>query len=163
MVDPDGGKHTYTYDAGGRLLTQQSPGGKKFTFVYDAVGQPTTLQLGQGGTQVSSFDALGRATTLVQLNAAGTPVMTVLDTYDAAGRKTVQKRDAVATTYTYDVDDRLTKQDTSGAVATFTMDTVGNVTVKHHQGLSPVTLSYDAANRLTTVQDGPTQIGRAHV
>jgi YD repeat-containing protein len=36
------------------------------------------------------------------------------------------------------------------------MDAVGNITKKEHQGLSPMTITYDAANRVTTIQNGPT-------
>jgi YD repeat-containing protein len=45
----------------------------------------------------------------------------------------------------------------TGAFATFTYDNAGNTTVKAHQGSNPMTFTYDAAYRMTTVQQGTTR------
>ncbi len=39
---------------------------------------------------------------------------------------------------------RLTGQEKSGQAATFMYDPAGNMTVKHHEGSNPLTMSYDA-------------------
>ena len=71
-----------------------------------------------------------------------------------AGRKTVQTKDGVSTTYSYDAADRLTGQLVAGATATFAYDGVGNTTLKHHQGGYPQTMSYDAAQQLIAKLEG---------
>lgn len=40
-----------------------------------------------------------------------------------------------------------------GLATTFVMDAVGNITVKHQQGSNPLTMAYDAADRLVTSLD----------
>jgi YD repeat-containing protein len=86
----------------------------------------------------------------------------MVDTWDAVGRKTVSLRDTERTTYTYDNADRLVSQTLAGALTSFTMDAVGNVTVKHQQGTNPLTMVYDAANRLMTIQSGGTRTTNAY-
>ncbi len=71
-----------------------------------------------------------------------------------AGNRTGPTRDGVLTTWTYDTAYRLMGQQTSGGWATFTYDGAGNMTFKAHHGSSPMTLSYDAANRITTIAQG---------
>jgi len=51
-----------------------------------AVGNLTTLSYGD--KSLMSYDALGWLITEVQQNTGGTPILTMVDTYDAAGRKT---------------------------------------------------------------------------
>ncbi len=53
---------------------------------------------------------------------------------------------------------RLTGQQTSGSAATFGYDTRGNMTTMWHQGSQPRTFMFDAANRILTLQDGPTLV-----
>jgi len=88
---------------------------------------------------------------------SGAGVVTIVDTYDAAGRKTKQVRNGAPTTYTYDNADRLTGQQVTGGWATFVMDSVGNILVKSQEGSQPMTMTYDAAQRLTTMQQRNTR------
>ena len=58
----------------------------------------------------------------------------------------------------YDAKDRLTGQSKAGAVTTFVLDSVGNLLTKWHQGQQPLTFTYDSAQRILTLQDGPTRV-----
>lgn len=62
------------------------------------------------------------------------------------------------TTYTYDNSGRLTGSNRAGALSTYVYDANGNLDVKHDAAKSPVTSTYDAANRIVTMQDGPTRV-----
>ncbi|MCE2939898.1 MAG: hypothetical protein ACK5ZK_02580 [Armatimonadota bacterium] len=101
------------------------------------------------GSYAYSYDAVGRATTLVE-SVSGANAVTIVDTYDAAGRKTKQVRNTTTTTYTYDNADRLTGQQVTGARATFVMDAVGNITVKSQEGTSPQTITRSSVARPLT-------------
>ncbi len=57
---------------------------------------------------------------------------------------------------------RLTGQQVTGGTATFAYDSRGNLTLKWHQGLDPMTFVHDAASRVTTLQDGPTRVTYAY-
>ncbi len=103
--------------------------------------------------RLTAYDALSRVVTQVE-RVGGSPILTIVDAYDSAGRKISQLRDAVLTSYTYDTADRLTGQQVAGAFATFTMDAVGNITVKSQQGSSPITMTYNAGSRLVTSVEG---------
>src|SRR5438034_465053 len=107
------------------------------------------------GVRKYQYDAAGRLTTQIELKTAtSAPILTMVDTYDAVGNRTGRIQDGVRTTWTYDNGDRLTAQQTSGGFATFTYDAVGNTLLKNQQGSSPMTFVYDAANRITTIQQG---------
>jgi YD repeat-containing protein len=123
------------------------------TSQYDANGRITTLALMLGGTMTYEYDSLGRVITQMEYNAGGSKVLTIVDTYDAAGRKTNQTVDGDVTTYVYDNANRLTSQQ-GGSYATFTMDEVGNILVKNQSGSNPMTFVYDAGSRITTMQQG---------
>jgi YD repeat-containing protein len=58
------------------------------------------------------------------------------------------------TSWTYDAKYRLVLQGGAIGVATFAMDSVDNVLVKWHQGTAPITMTVDAASRLTTSIQG---------
>ena len=106
-----------------------------------------------------SYDALGRLITEVQQNSGGTPILTIVDTYDAAGRKTKQIVDGVVTTFTYDNADRLLSQlRPGGKSVTYTLDTVSNLKTIKAEGAQPVAMSVNAQSPIVTLQDGPTRV-----
>jgi YD repeat-containing protein len=150
LIDPDGGRYTYTFDALNKQSALQNPHAEVFTAQYDADDRVATLASGSASQRRVQYDPTNRITTLIEATTAGVPIMTIIDTWDAGGRKSVSMRDGVATTYSYDSANRLTGQQTAGGVATFTMDAGGNELVKWHQGNPPLTMSYDAANRLVS-------------
>jgi YD repeat-containing protein len=159
LTDPDGGRITYTYDSLNRGATYQKPTNQLYTQQYDSDSRPTTLLMGLGTRELCQYDPVGRLTTLIQQKSDGTPILTVVDTYDAGGRKTVSTRDGVPATYSYDKASRLLGQDKAGQVATFSYDNTDNVLVKWHQGQAPISMSYDAANRRVTSFQGAATTG----
>jgi len=146
------GRHTYSYDALNRVASFVSTESRVYTFSYDADSRRTTVNYGTGD-RLTAYDALSRVVTQVE-RMGGSPILTIVDAYDSAGRKISQLRDAVLTSYTYDSADRLTGQQVAGAFATFTMDAVGNITVKSQEGSSPITMTYNAGSRLVTSVEG---------
>ncbi len=60
-------------------------------------------------------------------------------------------------TWIYDNKYLLTTQQATVAYATLTYDAIDNTLVKWHQGLTPLTMTYDAASRLTTSIQGIAQ------
>lgn len=159
MVDPAGGRYTSVYDSMDRQYTQTDPAGRLFTALYDSMGRNITFMMANSSQQLSSYDALSRLITLVEATAAGTPVNTIIDTYDPGGRKTKSTVNGVAFTYVNDAINRLTAQIAPSAYATFVYDSRGNTLVKWHQGTPQVTMSYDVASRLTTEIYGASTTG----
>ncbi len=156
MTDPNGDVTHYHYDAADRLTQQTLPAGERYTLQYDDTSNNTTM-LYAVGSQVCTFDGLGRVLTQIEYIGAN-PVSTIVDAYDAGGRKISQTRDGGTAQYVYDNKSQLTGQLKSGARATYSYDPNGNQLVKHHEGGSAMTMMYDAANRLTTAQDGATRV-----
>lgn len=75
-----------------------------------------------------SYDAVGCLITEVLQNSSFTSVLTVVDTYDAAGSETRQVSNATTTTFTYDDADRqLFQQRPGGKSVTYTMDASGKL------------------------------------
>lgn len=154
LTDPDAGAYSYAYDALNRVASMVVPAGHVYTGQYDAAGRNTTIQVGLGSTRQFGYDPVGRTTSVIELGAALAPIATLVDSYDGIGRKTTSNRDNTVTSYVYDNADRLTGQQLSGAYATFNYDAVGNVSVKWHQGTSPITMNYNAADQIVTSIQG---------
>ena len=152
LRDTSDGRHTYSYDALNRVASFVNSESRVYTFSYDADSRRTTVNYGTGD-RLTAYDALSRVVTQVE-RVGGSPILTIVDAYDSAGRKISQLRDAVLMSYTYDSADRLTGQQVAGAFATFTMDAVGNITVKSQEGSSPITMTYNAGSRLVTSVEG---------
>ena len=111
----------------------------------------TTFLSGNAAQTLRSYDPNGRVITLVEANGAGIPIMTIIDSYDPAGRKVTSSRQGVVTSYSYDSRDKLTGQVVANGYATFVNDPVGNVAVKWYQGSAPMTMTFDAASRMVTM------------
>jgi RHS repeat-associated protein len=157
LTEPDGYNYTFGYDELNRCIRLRDPNANVITLQYDTAGQRTTLLDSSGLTRAYAYDPAGRLTTQVDYNGA-TPIGTFIDTYNAAGIRTGRLQDGTAITWVYDNAYRLTEQQKSGQAATFLYDEVGNILKKHHEGSNPLTMSYDAANRLTTSLLGTTQL-----
>jgi len=100
-----------------------------------------------------------RLITEVQESPSGTPILTMVDTYDAAGRKTKQVKNSTTTTFTYDNADRLLSQQRPGGKSvTYTLDTVSNLKTIKAEGSQPVTMTVNAQSAVVTIQDGPTRV-----
>jgi YD repeat-containing protein len=157
LTELDGYNYTFGYDELNQCIRLRDPNANVITLQYDTAGQRTTLLDSSGLTRVYAYDLTGRLTTQIDYNGA-TPIGTFIDTYNAAGIRTGRLQDGTAITWTYDGIYRLIGQTKSGQRATFSYDAAGNLLVKAHEGSNPLTMSYDAANRLTTTILGVTQL-----
>jgi len=154
MVDPAGGRYTSVYDSMDRQYTQTDPAGRLFTALYDSMGRNITFMMANSSQQLSSYDALSRLITLVEATAAGTPVNTIIDTYDPVGNRIGRNQSGSIYTWTYDPNYRLLGQQNLGGYATFAYDSRYNTLLKWYQGQAPLTMSYDIASRITTSISG---------
>ena len=59
MIDPDGGRRTYTYDGASRLSSLVDPWGERTTFQYDALGRATLLEQANGTRATYTYDLAG--------------------------------------------------------------------------------------------------------
>ncbi|BBP54865.1 type IV secretion protein Rhs [Pseudomonas sp. St386] len=60
LIDPDGRRTEYAYDAHGQLLATYAPDGGEHRFTWSRLGQLTEEILPDGGRRCFSYDALGR-------------------------------------------------------------------------------------------------------
>ena len=126
---------TYQRDALARMLYEFNANQERLGFTYNPAGQLLTLTDGKTNTTRWNYDAEGRATNKV----------------DAANAEMFR--------YQYDPAGRLTNRWQAGNVATaYKFDAVGNLTNVAYAGgpvtTSPISLRYDALNRLINLQDG---------
>lgn len=133
--------YTYSWDANGRLLSQNGPlapvgtQDDTATFTYDAAGNMLTMR-----------NALGQITSYAGHDANGRP-------------GSMTDPNGVVTTFAYDLLGRIlgitVKHPTNPALdATTSMlyDPVGNVTQLALPGTAPLIMEYDAVNRLTVTR-----------
>lgn len=69
---------------------------------YDIDSRRTTLMLGNGSTRKYAYNPRGELTTQVELNASSTPVVTLIDTYDAVGNRLSRSVNGTVATWSYD-------------------------------------------------------------
>jgi len=136
VTDPLGHTTTYAYDVRNRLVAETGPsGGGTTTYAYNAASRLVSLTDPDGNTTSYGYDAANRVTTVT--DPLGHVTTT---TYDAAGNVTgVTDRDNRQVTYAYDPDNR--------EVAETWYPAGGGA------ALRTVTMAYDAAGRLTSIQD----------
>jgi RHS repeat-associated protein len=152
------GTTTYEYDALNRLHQVTQPGSLPVSYTYDAVGNRTRLTYPGGGRLDYTYNALNR---LATISSPDIPDISILFTYDPAGRL-LQMRDAANTavsTYTYDDGNRLLSivhADGNGLPAasfSYTYDAVGNRTQAVEMILGQtvtINYGYDDLYRLTS-------------
>lgn len=129
---------TYTYDTYGRVLTENGPR----TDVNDTttIAYYTCTTGGRCGRPQAATNALSHVTTY--------------NTYDAHGRSlTMTDPNGVATTRAYDLRGRLTSQTVGTSQTTFEYWPIGLVKKITLPDASYVQYTYDAAHRLTGVND----------
>jgi len=157
LIDTDGGYFTTTYDALDRVQTVVNPSNVKFTLQYDLDSRSTTIQTGNNSSRATQYDPVRQLTTVIQYQV-GSPIITIVDAYAGNGWKTshnvVTMASSLLTTYTNDAKGRLLGQQGASVYATFSYDAVDNTLVKWHQGTQPMSMSYDAASRITSMLQG---------
>jgi len=156
MIDPDGGRFTYVYDANGQLTSLINPQQDRTTFAYNAVGQRTVKLLANGTRASYSYDANGNTLQVSNLKSDNTTISSFDYQYDAINnRTTIAEADGSVTTYLYDAASQFVGEHRTGTNLyrnTFTYDSVQNRLVNNKNG-SRTTSTYDAANQLITSLD----------
>ncbi len=151
MIDPDGGRFSYSYDSLNRIKTVENPQAERTTFSYDANGR-RTLKLLANGTRASfTYDAASNITTLANLKSDSSIISEFDYQYDKAGNRTVSvEADGSRVTWSYDAKYQITEDYRTGTVPyrnTFMYDPAGNRLLKNESG-ARTTYSYDASNQL---------------
>ena len=100
------------------------------------------------------YDGHGNVILTIRRDVSGTKT-TLVDGYDSVGNRASRNQNGTTYDWTYDAANRLVSQTSSASArATFVYDAEGNTLVKHHQGSSPLTMTYDPASRLVTAVQG---------
>jgi RHS repeat-associated protein len=149
-TDPLGRTTTYTYNAGGDLVSTTTPGGRTTTSTYDAAHRLVSTTSPSGAVTSYTYDPAGRMLTVTDPTGAVTT-----NTYDAAGRLT-KTTDALgrSTTFHYDRADRLIwTRDAAGSITRTSYDGAGRVTTTTDALGAVTTYAYDAAGRVTGTTD----------
>jgi len=131
---------TYTYNANGQVLTVNGPRtdvADVTTYTYYPNNDPTP---GNRGMLESVTNALGHTTHITSYNAHGKP-LTIVDP------------NSLTTTLTYDPRQRLTSRTVGTEGTSYDYDDVGQLTKITLPDSSYLTYSYDAAHRLSGMQD----------
>ena len=158
------GTTTATLDTFGRETSLTTPMiANPFTFTYRADGQRATQGDPSGTTTTFTYDRLGRMTDkdVTDSNCTGSVCATLDWTYNRAGQRLTEAQDTMGTpgtdgtsTFTYDKAGRITGFD-SPLGGTSTHQAYGWQKVPNRDSLTigtgtPSTLTYDAADRMTT-------------
>ena len=155
VTDPLNHTTSYLFDALNRETVTIDALGNRTTSLFDAVGNLTSLTDAASNTTTFAFDADNRVTS--QTDALG---HTTTFAYNGVGLMTsTTDRDGRVMTFSYDADNRRTgatwynsDKTTVNNVVTYMFDAVGNMTsAANYKGA--YTLLYDAANRVTVVNE----------
>lgn len=151
MIDPDGGRFTYSYLPDGLISQVINPQLERTTFGYDLAGREIAKYLANFARASTTYDAANRVSRLANVRSDGTTICSFSYKYDnSINRIAVAEEGTDRVTWTYDNTYQLTREHRSGVHAydtTYVYDSVGNrlVTV---DGSSRVTSIYNAGNQL---------------
>ncbi len=156
MIDPDGGRFTYSYNNVQRLTQVINPEGERTSFLYDAAGRRMVKKIANGSRTSFTYDAAGQATEVAHLKSDNSVQASFSYQYDEVGNRTsMVESGGSRTTWSYDDKDQLTGEHRTGTNAyrhTFTYDNRGNRILKNLDG-QRTTSTYDAANQLKYSED----------
>lgn len=74
MIDSDGGRFTYVYDALHRISHLENPQNERTTYAYDADGRRTVKLLANGTRASFTYDDANNLTRLANLKSDGTTI-----------------------------------------------------------------------------------------
>ena len=176
MVNPEGLRLTYSYDAASQRKYLIEPEGARFTYVFDAIGRTSYVTNPQAQRATYSYDAASRVTgthfanttrasylydnanrllRVANLTSTNTTLSSFVYAYDGVGnRKHVVEVTGNRVTWLYDNTYQLTNEQRSGSNSyniTYTYDAAGNRLTQINGGVR-TSSTYDAANELTKTQ-----------
>jgi RHS repeat-associated protein len=128
----------WTYTTLGRMLTATDPNGKVSTYTYFSDTNP---DLGKRGNVATITNAVGHVTQITVYDTHGRPL-------------SITDPNGLVTTLTYDPRSRLASRQVGVELTAYVYDGVGQLTKVTLPDTSYVQYSYDAAHRLTQLNDG---------
>ena len=162
VVNPNGGRTTYTFDVLNRLLGEHDPLGNGSSYTYDENGNRIAVLDAEGHSTTWTYDFLNRIAQINYPETTGVPASTITFGYDAVGNRTSMTDTTGVTNYGYDELNRLTSlTNSSNQTVSYLYDDASRRTRITYPDGSQVNYGYDAANQLKTVQDsvGTTALG----
>ncbi len=150
LTDANERATNYVYDKNGRLLSQTNALNLSTYYTYDPVGNLTGMTDANGNTTSYLFDVLNRLKKTTYPDNT-----TVTNSYDNFGRIGSVTDVNGQITYGYDDSDRLLSKTGPGVNNSifYSYDTQGNLLTIKDQNNRVVTNTYDALDRLASVQD----------
>ncbi len=145
MIDENGRRTAYSYDALGNVSAVSYPDGTTEIFTYDANGNLTAVTAPDGSVTRMEYDARSRL--VKETDSYG---MAMLYGYDNANRLTsVTDGEGNTTTYEYDnLGELIAVTDVNGAVITYEYDSLGR-RISETDGMGRLhTWEYDTAGNL---------------
>lgn len=160
LIGTNGNATVFVYDLDDRLVKKVYADGKEISFDYDGHGLLTKRTNARGITAEYIYDENHNLPDISYSD--GTPGVSFQ--YDNYNRMT-QMQDGIGTTqYTYDANYQLLSIDGPWAndTVTYQYDPLGRTTVLSPQGGQSVPYTYDALNRLTSIQTGANAFSYAY-
>ncbi len=151
----DANNHTtrFEYDQLGRRVKRILPGDQFEIYSYDNGGNLASRTGFNGKTTAFNYDVMRRLLSKVpdeSLNEAS-----ISFTYNILGQRATMNDASGTTVYTYDARNRLSSKQTPFGTLSYTYNEGGNLLTTRSSNANGVSLdySYDALNRLVTVED----------
>lgn len=166
LITEPGRTTAFTYDANGNALTKTvtdttTSATRVWTYTYSAIGQVLTVdgpQAGSGDTTTYTYYAnndvdVGKRGNVATITNALSQVTTV-NTYDTNGRPlTITDPNGLVTTLTWHARGWLASRALGSETTTYTYDDAGQLTRVTLPDTSYLEYTYDAAHRLTQIED----------
>lgn len=152
-ADGNGETITYAYDDLGRLASQTLPDGAVETFAYTSDGHLAAITDARGATRIDRDPVTRRITRVTEPDGRY-----LRYAYDAVGNRTLLAHAMfsgaaeVRATYAYDALDRLVRVEGPDRDTRYEYDAAGNLTSIFYPFGTRGHFSYDARNRLITVE-----------
>ena len=155
IAQTDANNHTtnYAYDQRGRRTKRTLPLGQAETYTYDPAGNLLTKTDFSGKITTYSYDPANRLLSKTPDASFNAPAVT----YGYTNGRRASMTDVTGTTvYSYDTNGRPTQVWGAEGQIVYTYDAAGNLTRMTGPNSIPVNYTYDALNRLHTVQEANT-------